>query len=119
MIDAIEKVSAESIMQAFKDRIEDKQPIAPSWWLDGASKLIVFWGDMADAYAKRKTEIAEIKVSWISQGKSVAEASVHVEATLAHQEMLQLKAKMDQITEFVRLAKQRARLASWEEGFND
>lgn len=109
-----EKVTPEIIIGWLKEQIEERNPIAPERFMDAAQKLIVFWGDLADEASGLETVLAQHKVEFLNEGKSVAEAKARVEAMPEMGEYKRIKARMNQITEFVRIAKQRARM-KWEE----
>lgn len=77
-------VSIDSIIAWMKKSVEEKQPIAPSTWLDAAAKLNVLMGDLDD-------EIMQAKFAYET-----------------------LQRKRDRIVELGRIAKKRTELKDWE-----
>lgn len=114
-----ELVTTETIIGWLKTKIENREPIQPSVWLDSAQKLIVLWSDLSDEYAELQTKVAQYKVGQLDLGKSVAEVRTRAEALEDYKRMKQIKGRMDLITEYIRIAKQRAKMKWEEEHFNN
>ena len=109
-----EIVTTDLILEAMKGYVTSKQQIPPSLWLDAASKLVVLIGDENDKLFELQQKVAETRKRGIEAGDSVAKSKVMVEAMDCHKEMRKQEAKIEQIWEFVRIAKKRASLTETE-----
>jgi len=107
-------VSLDSILAWYREKIESKQPIPPSIWLDGAAKLEVLVEELDEDLVEAKMAVNEEKASLVREGNSVAAADALVEATPAFRTYLTLKAKKERVVEFIRLAKKRTELSTWD-----
>lgn len=105
-----EVVTTDTIIDFLQVKVEQKEPISPSVWLDAAQKLNVLTGDETDKLYDMQQKVAIKKVSYIEAGKSVSEAKSLIEATDEHKEMMKQKAKVSRIEEFIRIAKIQARM---------
>jgi len=102
--------TVDTIISYLENAIKEKQPIAPSEWLDAAMYLNVLSSVEVDKLLVWQQAVAGIKVKHIQDGMSVAEAKARVEATDAYLEMQKQKAKIDRIEEFIRLSKIQAKI---------
>ena len=108
------KVTVDAILDWLKKTIIEKKPISPGLWVDSALKLNILRGEEEDKLAQLQQEIAREKALNIEGGDSVAKAKAKSEATDAYKEMNKQRAKLERITEAIRIAKIRARLGSEE-----
>lgn len=97
-----------------QERVENKIPVDPSWWIDAASKLMVLIGDEHDKLCDLEALIAKKKAEYIERGDTASKATILVEAMPEFRDMRRQKAYIEQIIEFVRLAKKRSTLSSEE-----
>lgn len=106
--------NADDIIAVLEMWAREKQVIDSNQLLDAATKLTLLLGDEANELFTLERQIAEAKVKFLEQGKSVAYANLQVAAS-EHQLQAKLQAaKIKRIEELVRLAKIRARLADSE-----
>lgn len=106
--------NVDDILGVLEGWAASKQVIDSHQLLDAATKLTLLLGDEANLLFVLEQEIAEKKVKFLEQGKSVAYANLQVAAS---QEALRAKlqaSKIKRVEEMVRLAKIRARLADTE-----
>lgn len=106
------KVTIQTIMNFFKEQIEQKIPIAPSIWLDGASKANILMENLDDQLGEAEFIVSETIAKEIDSGSSVALAKAKANATEAYKRLQKLKADKARAVEFMRLAKKRVELAS-------
>lgn len=106
--------TATDILSVLEGWAREKRPIAPDEYVEAAMKLTLLMGEESNLLFLLESKIADMRVGWIEQGKSVAEAKLRTEATPEYREARNQKAKIERITEIARLSKLRARLASDE-----
>lgn len=99
------KVTCQTIIDWIAKQVEEKQPISPSLWLEAASKLNALKQDETDKQFELKQKVNVRKAALITAGKSVAAAKVEIEATDDFKEACKQEAKVEQIEEFIRIAK--------------
>lgn len=106
--------TADDILAVLETMAAEKQVINAHQLLDAATKLTLLLGDEANELFTLEKQIAEEKVKFLEQGKSVAYANLQVAASQHQLEAKVKAAKIHRIEEMVRLAKIRARLADNE-----
>lgn len=113
-----EKITCDFILNWFKEAVEKKEPIPPSVWLDGASKLNVLQGDEEDILFELQQKVAEIRVKCMEESDkiNVSRAKVLVEATDEYKQMKKQAAKVARIQEQIRISKIQARMRDNEYG---
>ena len=109
-----ELVTTETIVKFLRDSVEQKIPLSPSVFIDAATKLTVLLGDENDKVFNLQQKVAELKVELIETGNSVAKAQALTEATDIYKEYMIQRARIENINEFIRIAKLRARLTEEE-----
>lgn len=102
--------NVDEIIKQMQDIVERNVPMEPSYWVEQAQRLVVLMGNESDKLHSLQKKVAEEKVGWIMQGKSVAEAKLRVEGSEVYEQMLNQKAKLERITETIRIAKIQARM---------
>ena len=107
------KITSDTILQWFKSAVEEKQVLNPDLWIDAAHKLVVFLGDEEMKLYELQQQVAEKKLEFYNamDKPQVAAAEMQVEATDIFKEYKQQKAKINQIEEFVRIAKLRVKVS--------
>lgn len=108
------EVTTDVILDTMRGWVEEKHPISPSVWVDASAKLNMFLGDERDKLFNLQQKVAQIKVDYLSEGDTSAKAKTKVEATDIYREMLTQKGRIEQITEFIRIAKLQARMSNDE-----
>lgn len=109
-----ELVSIDLITDWIREKVENKIPIAPSLFVETAQKINILLGDEHDKLFDFQQEVAQMKVGYLEEGKSVAEARTRVEASDKYKLYLRQKAKIERIQEFIRLSKTMAKLKDEE-----
>lgn len=105
------KVTVDKILDTLQIWVEDKQPISASVWIDASMKLTVLVGDIQDELFLLEQKIAQKKLEFIESGDSVAKAKVKVEGLDEFVQANRLAAKIDRVTELVRISKLQARMS--------
>lgn len=106
--------NADDILAVLEGWAANKEVIDANRLLDAATKLTLLLGDEANILFTLEREIAEKKVKFLEQGKSVAYANLQVAADVHTLQAKLQAAKIKRIEELVRLSKLRARLADNE-----
>src|ERR1035437_6408221 len=107
-----EIATIDTIMDYFQKAAEEKIPVTPSLWLDGAIKIIALLGNLDDTLIEAKFATMSLLAKLIEEGGSVSLAKVKMNATEAYKTFLKLEAKRERIAEFIMLAKKRCSLQS-------
>jgi len=107
------KITASTILEWFKSAVEEKKILDPDLWLSAAHKLVIFLGDEEMKLYELQQKVAEKKLEFYNamEKPQVAAAEMKVEATDIFKEYKQQKAKINQIEEFVRIAKLRVKVS--------
>ena len=108
------ETTIDSIIEYLKESVEKRVPIAPTTWLNAAQKLNVLLGNENDRLAELFQATRKIMIASIEEGKSVSEAKARMEITDFYKEYNKQKAKIEQVQEFIRLAKAQSRVLNEE-----
>lgn len=106
--------TVDSIMNTLERWAAEKRPIDATTMLDACLKLTLLLGDEANDLYTLEKQIAEEKVKWLNQGKTVAYANLQVAASQYQFEAKLKAATIKRVEELVRISKIRARLADNE-----
>lgn len=112
----MEKVTCDTIMSWLKNQTENKQPVDSHTWIEACQKLNVLIGDEHDKLLDLQQEVAKLKILRIESGDSVAKARTYVESTDEYKAMKRQEARIEQITESIRISKIMSRLKNEEMG---
>lgn len=104
--------TADSIMEWFTKQVENKQPIDPYQWLEGALKLSVLLAVEHEKWVIKEQEVAQLRKLLIEDGKTVSYAKTIVEASNEYKDARLLKGKLEKGNEFIRLVKLYSRTTS-------
>lgn len=109
----MDKITSTTILQWFKNAVEEKRDLDPDLWLSAAHKLVIFLGDEEQKLYELQQEVAELKLKFYNEMEKpmVAAAEMRVEATDEFKEYRQQKAKINQLEEFIRVAKLRVKVS--------
>ncbi len=108
-------ITTDTILNAMKSWVANKQIQSPSTWLDGALKLNVLIGEEHDKLFELESKVAQRKLEVLeAQNCPVARANLIIEAEPIYKEYRRQKARIDQINEFIKIAKKQATLKSEE-----
>lgn len=111
-----EKVTIDFILNVLRTYVEERHPIGPEMWVDGAQKLNTLISDEHRKLWDLQQKVAQQKVEFIEEGDSVAKAKAKIEASDEYRDMKIQEARIGQIEEMIRIAKIQARMASEEMG---
>mgnify|MGYP001599187751 CR=1 FL=1 len=103
--------TVDSILETFERWSREKQPIDAHVWLDGCSKLTVLLGDEQNALYLLQQKIAQKRLEFVESGDSVAKAKLKMETTDEYVQSRMLEAKIDRVTELIRISKLQARMS--------
>lgn len=106
------KNTIDSILDGFRVMSEEKQPLDVNYWLEGCAKLVVLLSDEQNKLFLLEQILAEQKLKLLEEGKSAAYAKIAIESTNDYVEARKLEAKIDQVTEIVRIGKLQARMSN-------
>ena len=107
-------VTVDLILTWMKEQVENKNPIAPSTWVDAAQKLNMLISDETDKLFALSQQVAQERYTRIKNGDSVASAKAYVETLDMYREMKRQEAKIEQVQEAIRLGKIQARVRETE-----
>jgi len=108
-----EVVTTNTIISFFETAVRERKPISPDLWMESAMKLNVLIGNENDLLFELEQECGRFK-SEKSISFSVAKAVALLEAEDIYLQTKKQKAKIEQIKEFIRLAKKQAQITSDE-----
>ena len=107
-------MNCDTIIKELEEMIDKKIPVGASYYLDSAQKLVVLMGDETDKLYALQKKVAQVKSKLILEGSSVAKATAIMEAGDDYEEMKKQKAKVERISEFIRIAKLQSRMKDSE-----
>lgn len=91
--------------------VENKHPISPATWVDGAAKLNVLRSPLDDKLYELEHTLAVRKADlMMAEDVTNAKAETIIKASEEYKEMRKLSAKIKQLEEFIRIAKKQATL---------
>lgn len=102
-------------MDFFEKSVEEKTPVTPSLWLDGAIKVTALLGNLDDDLIEANMACNRLLATLIEDGGSVALAKVKMNATDDYRYFLKLKAEREKVEQFIMLAKKRCSLQSFDQ----
>lgn len=109
-------MNAKEIIKFLTSAAEKKQILSAEEYLRAARSLVLFLGDEKDKLIELESKVSRMSLELKTAGpkESVASVKLVIEASPEYMESRKQKAKVEQIIEFVRLAKSYARLAEEE-----
>lgn len=105
-------VTTDTIMDWFNTQIEQKQPIDPSMWMEGAMKLNVLVQGEQERLYEVEQEVAKLRNILLESDMPYNKAKSKVEATEEYKNSRKQKAKVERIIAFISIAKQHSRMAA-------
>lgn len=106
--------TVDDILSVLNDWAANKMPIDPHAYIEAAMKLQALVGNESDLLYEIEQKVANMRVALLEEGKSAVETKMRVEASDEYKTARKQKAKIDRVTETIRLAKLRSRLAADE-----
>jgi len=108
----MEKVTVDIILNTLQKWVEEKQPIDSHTWLDACMKLTLLQGDEQGKLFRIRQKLSEQKMVCIGRGDTGISAKTYIESLDMFVEAEDLEAKIDRITELVRISKIQARMSN-------
>ena len=107
--------TAETIIANFTKRVSERESIPPNEWMEAAIYLNVLVGNENTKLVEYEIEYGKSVVNFIDIGMSSSEAEKRAKATDEYALFRKQKSFIEQIQEFIRLAKKQATI-SYENG---
>ncbi len=104
--------TATSIIASFTERTMAGEVIAPEEWLLASQMLTVLLKEETDKMFELQVFVNKLKVDKMENGATAAKARIYAEATNSFTDFLKQGAFVNQIWEFIRVAKKQAELAN-------
>lgn len=104
----------DQILTYVEEKVEQKIPFSPAAYLDLAHKMTALMGNLDDELIQAKMKVNR-RMAEIAKEESVAKAKILVQAEVEYENFLKLDAKREQAAEFIRLAKKRVELQSFDQ----
>ena len=105
-------VTCDKIMDWFNSQIEQKLPIDPSMWMEGAMKLNVLVQGEQEKLYDLEQEVAKLRNILLESDETFSSAKSKVEATEEYKNSRKQKSKVERIIAFISIAKQHSRMAA-------
>lgn len=105
-----EKITIQTILDWFKECVENKFPIRPQDWLDGSAKLNILRQDLDEEVVELKSKIADKQAELIALGDPVSKAKAIANSGEDYKQYLSKMALLNRIDEHIRIAKKRTEL---------
>lgn len=106
--------TVDTIIESLSEGVSSGNSISPDLYVKAAEFLTILVGNETDKLYILEQQVAQAKLKALEESKSVSEAKLKVEATDLYREARIQKAKIDQVYEFIRIAKLTARLKNDE-----
>ncbi len=107
--------TVDSILEWFEAMAQNRMAIDPASWIDGSQKLVALLGNEQDSLFELESVLAKRKALLMEDSEMTAsKAKIIIEGTNEYLACRKMKAKIERVFEFVRLAKIRARMAGDE-----
>jgi hypothetical protein len=101
------KITIATILNQFTEWIENKTPISPEVWIDGAFKLNVLLEDLDEQIVVMETKMSEAEMELIQNDIPISKADILKRDAIDYNQYLSSIARKKRIEEFIRLAKKR------------
>ncbi len=111
-----EQVTLDKIIETLKGWVEDKQPIAPSVWVDAAAKMNLLLDKETDKLFDLQQKVAQKKLEFLEcdPKRNVSAAKLKVETTNEYREMRQQEARIKRIEEQIKISKIQGKMRETE-----
>lgn len=107
-----DKRTLDGILDNLEEWVTNRIPIGPHLWLEAAQMLTVLVGDVQEELFLTDQALAKKKLEFIEAGDKVNKAEVKIETLDEFVKARMLTAKIDRITELVRISKIQARMST-------
>ncbi len=105
-----DKETIDTILDYFRQSIEDKLPLRPVDWLDSSAKLVILSQELDEELADLKGGMADIMAEYIKTGMPVTQAKAIANSGELYRKYLKLEAKKERIIAHYQIAKKRVEL---------
>ena len=105
-----DKRTTDSVLEKLKELVETKAQVSPEQWIDAALYLEILKLDEQDILLALEMSASRKLLETKEKDMSVAEAKMIWKATHEYEVWQQQKRKLDEIQEFVRIAKKQAEI---------
>ena len=105
------KNTIDSILETFEKWSKEKGTIDVNLWLQGCAKMTVLLEDEQVRLFLIEQKLAQKKLELIESGSSVAKAKIQIETMDEFVEMRKIVAKIERVTELIRISKLQARMS--------
>jgi len=105
----MEKITADSVLEIFKQAVENDIQVSQAQWLDGAAKLVILTEGLDDELSRMKFLMADAERKAVEAGEPGIKAKMLKIGAIDYEKYLKLKAKRKRIDEHIRIAKKRER----------
>ncbi len=104
------KRTTDSILGKLRVMVEERKPITAEEWIDAAMFLNILKGDEDDELLKYDTLLAKRRLEIRARHKSAVDAENELKTTEEYQNYQHQKSRIDNIKEFIRIAKKQAEI---------
>jgi len=104
----IEKRTTDSVLTKLRVMVETRKPITSEEWIDAALFLNILKSDEDDEFLKHDTLLAKKRLEIRARHKSAVDAENELKTTEEYQNYQRQKARIDNIKEFIRIAKKQS-----------
>jgi len=105
-----EKTTVDTILNWFRDAVENKRPLRAIDWNDAALKLNILVEDIDDMIATLDGKMADEEMRLLGEDNTAAKSKKMSRQVVDYAQYLKFKAKRVRVEEFIRLAKKRGDL---------
>ena len=109
-------VTTDAILEYLRKKVETKDVIAPSIWMDACVKLIVLVPQEQDKLFDLQKQVSVIKMNCMAEGSTAASAKVTAEASDVYWTMKKQEATVENIYELIRISKLQSKIRAAELG---
>lgn len=113
-ISNMEEINVKNILDWLTDMVKSKQMLDAHTWVSTAQKLNILIGDEHDKLFELERQVAQAKIVYLNDNKSVSESKLRIETTILYTEMQKQRSIIKQVEEMIRIAKLQARLKDSE-----
>lgn len=102
------KTTIDSIMAYFENAVEQRLPLSPSLWLDGAIKINVLKGEEYDKLYEMEQECSKMESLYLEANMTSVASKTKVKATEQWLKWKKQHARVEQLEDFILLSKKYA-----------
>jgi hypothetical protein len=103
-------MTIDAIIDELQRRVAADEPISPASWIESAIRICTLSDTLDNELARLEGAMLEAEIALLKQDMTAAKAKVLSKSAVDYTAYLSLKAKIERINEFIRLAKHRSRI---------